>query len=727
MKHAVVVFLVGALLLCSYVLAGEAGGSKEMELGVEGGVAESVSVADAVVDGGGGGDGGESGSVTGDVGAGSDATVSSASDDVDDDGDDAGSTGGEQSSEGEANDEAGDEVVAQITKELAEVDNLIALSQRKADLLRQLRSALMSGHSIKLDDATRRQWEQAQSATSMRPPASGAQATGSATPPPSSLPKRMQRGRVRTFANSFNKKASITLEDTTVVAVEVVTLRARRPRGSSRRSPLGTVFLVLVATDDGNFRFFDTAGTELLVVPNGHEGVPLSSISADFSDIPTIVSAATDGTVRVATVNAWFDGKLIAGRLPSNAHHGHAPLPDTGSIHRDVLKARREDAGQEAQHVDPAYKPESAGMSLHMSLFAKWHVSEDITAAMERLDDDVLATVPDTAKQGLGAYVTCVQSYHFSRHRMVVVATNTGVLGVHLVNGTMVRSFHYTMSDRVLPRAADGDGKGPPRASAPAPSFNEPITAITRHGAEVAFAVNQNVYFVNFMKPSRRHISTRMCDGAGSEIVSMTFDFISPSSLWVGTAAGDILLYSTRATSRQQQSARCRLMDKVAGIGNAVSVAALRGYLVSLTGATLQVHNSTDVASLGLRWLFDHEVGGSSQTGGPIPLPALSSMSVGSRMSATHQSLMAMASVGGKTVDIHESLLPYHPDHYDIGWIRGPLLAVAVAVVVGYQVLKRRGSSQAGPSVEEIAKTLRVPSATGTSFGGPRERFRRTR
>jgi len=45
----------------------------------------------------------------------------------------------------------------------------------------------------------------------------------------------------------------------------------------------GTVFLVLVATNDGNFHFFDRTGNELLVVPSGHNA-PLTAVSTDFSD-----------------------------------------------------------------------------------------------------------------------------------------------------------------------------------------------------------------------------------------------------------------------------------------------------------------------------------------------------------------------------------------------------------------------------------------------------------
>ena len=40
---------------------------------------------------------------------------------------------------------------------------------------------------------------------------------------------------------------------------------------------------MVVAGDDGNFHFFDKAGTELLVVPTGHEA-PITALAHDFTD-----------------------------------------------------------------------------------------------------------------------------------------------------------------------------------------------------------------------------------------------------------------------------------------------------------------------------------------------------------------------------------------------------------------------------------------------------------
>ena len=145
-------------------------------------------------------------------------------------------------------------------------------------------------------------------------------------------------------------------------------------------------------------------------------------------------------------------------------------------------------------------------------------------------------------------------------------------------------------------------------------------------------------------------------------------------------------------------------------------------------------------------WVFSHARSSDATLDGTTP--AARTVAVGGRMSASHQTMVLLADIGGASFELHESLLPYHPEHYDIGWIRGPLyvsvpytwcglygkphantcccsLAVAVAVVIGYQVLKRRGSDAPGPSVEEIAKTLRVPGADGSLGGASGGRFSR--
>lgn len=101
----------------------------------------------------------------------------------------------------------------------------------------------------------------------------------------------------------------------------------------------------------------------------------------------------------------------------------------------------------------------------------------------------------------------------------------------------------------------------------------------------------------------------------------MAFDFVRPSGLWVGTATGDLLLFDTRAKlqtastckralitrSRGCKGVRARaspllatdpayaVMHRVASAdGSPVSVAAIRGYVASLSGAGMvEVHNTT--------------------------------------------------------------------------------------------------------------------------------------
>lgn len=51
----------------------------------------------------------------------------------------------------------------------------------------------------------------------------------------------------------------------------------------------------------------------------------------------------------------------------------------------------------------------------------------------------------------------------------------------------------------------------------------------------------------------------------------------------------------------------------------------------------------------------------------------VSSASSGGRSSATADTLVAMAVEGSNTVFLYESLLPYTPTIYELGWIRTPM------------------------------------------------------
>ena len=87
--------------------------------------------------------------------------------------------------------------------------------------------------------------------------------------------------------------------------------------------------------------------------------------------VPILFSAATDGSVHASTLNVWFDGKLISGRMPRGARFA-TPLPEDNTIHREVLKVKAEDDAQAASHVDPTFEPKIDGMSLHLSLYARF-------------------------------------------------------------------------------------------------------------------------------------------------------------------------------------------------------------------------------------------------------------------------------------------------------------------------------------------------------------------
>ena len=313
----------------------------------------------------------------------------------------------------------------------------------------------------------------------------------------------------------------------------------------------------------------------------------LCACVGDASAVPAVFSAAADGTVRVATLNVWFDGKLIAGRLPRNALHGRAPLPKHNTIHKEVLQAAEEDHAREAEHIDPTFQPAGLGLSLHLSLYAKWTAADDVAGAVARLDEEVTAQLEPDVARGDGAIITALSAYHYSQKRMVVAATSTGVIAVHLFNGTLMRAFHYTQGHRLArTQVQDGAPVPPPL---PPPTFDEPITAVARYGAQIAYAVRGDVHFLNLVRPSRAHAEQRKCEGVrgcgawcrataqgvcasprvphvtwvvpllqpGSEIVAMQFDFMRSAYLWVSTASGDLLAYDTRAKMQTASTCKC--------------------------------------------------------------------------------------------------------------------------------------------------------------------------
>ena len=233
-----------------------------------------------------------------------------------------------------------------------------------------------------------------------------------------------------------------------------------------------------------------------------------------LAEVPAVFSAASDGTVRVATLNVWFDGKLIAGRLPANAVHGHAPLPEHNTIHKEVLQAATADQAKEALHIDPNFKPDDLGMSLHLSLFATWTAAEDVVEAIAAFDDDTVATLDPAAAAGEGAIVTSLAAYHYSTRRMIVAATNVGVVSVHLFNGTRLKAFHYTNTHTLARRTPGAEGLAPPKL--PPPELDAAVTAMARYGAQIAFAVKGNVRFMNLIKPARTHSDVQLCEGVST-------------------------------------------------------------------------------------------------------------------------------------------------------------------------------------------------------------------
>ena len=135
---------------------------------------------------------------------------------------------------------------------------------------------------------------------------------------------------------------------------------------------------------------------------------------------------------------------------------------------------------------------------------------------------------------------------------------------------------------------------------------------IAKTGASAAIGVGPDVVFLS---ASRADNIVQRCNGlAGTSVVSLAYDVLSPSYLVAGLDSGDVLVFNTKfrqpGESGKAARAMCKLVYKtpksINGESPTDSILALKGYFVSSSRGSdiVNVWNSTNVRELGVRYVL---------------------------------------------------------------------------------------------------------------------------
>lgn len=686
----------------------------------------------------------------------------------------------------------GEEAVGEVlSAQILETETLIALQQAKVDHLRRLRNHILervaAGGSVDLGKV-REHIRNAEQAARLSiggggggvsggvgaGGASGAIGAGAYADGVASEPGAAPFGSLG-FDDYMVQKAVFEHDD--ITAVEIIVYRPKDKRtGASPGTMVSSQHLVAIATRDGNVHFYDGEGSPLATVHAGHSA-PIVAMSHDFSTAPVLVTSSSDGSVHVHDIVLWRDGEMEAGkrkkRRSFNADQAHdetdearvervaleaaqaeedkanplvTPPSDSGrvlvvaragSIRPGDLVVEAEKNARAAQRKAEARARRVKLMRLAEAEAAAARESPEARAARKEREDAEDATGLPT---GDGVVATSVLTYHFRSKELVVVGTSDGCIGTFTRNGTLLSAWysHVARKHRDDLHASAGDAAAAAAALETAGVTDGlSVSSMTRTGAMVAFSIGRRIEFVSLASTDQAKAQLDVvCVGVVSPITSLAYDTMSTALLWASTAAGDMLVFNTKfqaaamaASSRQEMT--CRLQHNIASRAASSlergAIRTVKGYAIALAGTTLSVINATGIADSSIEYAFDKPMTGEfGNHSGAGQRAIVATAAVGPRTGAA--SLLAMSEEGGGKVILYESLLPYNPPVFDIGWLRTILLVGGVVVVVGYQVMKRRGSSsqggvgwgahQFGADAAAARDTMRYAERSGMFPGG---------
>ena len=133
-----------------------------------------------------------------------------------------------------------------------------------------------------------------------------------------------------------------------------------------------------------------------------------------------------------------------------------------------------------------------------------------------------------------------------------------------------------------------------------------------KSGASAALGIGSDIVFVSASKAEK--IIQRCTGLAGTTVVSLAYDVLTPSFLIAGLDSGDVLVFNTKWRPGGEQAgpgkSQCKLVNKtpksINGDSSTDSILALKGYFLSSSkdGDVFNVWNSTNGRENGMRFVL---------------------------------------------------------------------------------------------------------------------------
>jgi len=255
----------------------------------------------------------------------------------------------------------------------------------------------------------------------------------------------------------------------------------------------------------------------------------------------------------------------------------------------------------------------------------------------------------------------------------------------------------------------------------------EPILKTASNGRLLAYATSAKISFASVLSLVPSKISCFVPNG--NSVMSIAFDAVMPYIIYAGTNKGEILIYNTKSRSSKTGggATECALVAKLAiknlavQLGKVlsdqsadVSVATIRGYLISSMNGIVVVYNTSTGGLKTPHYQFSTRL---SET------RASDVYTFNTQRPKDEKYQLVFK--GGEELVVFYSLLKYADIVQDMSWIRGPLIFMTLAVVFVYQFMKqRRGNpntfnpQMVGADADKELKKLM--SQAGMSAGFPR-------